>query len=72
MDVKAAFADPAMLNRSFASKLGADALGMDNAAVVVAIQAVAMADFETSMTSHADHRVWRDVDSAKPPAPSWA
>jgi motility quorum-sensing regulator/GCU-specific mRNA interferase toxin len=34
---------------------------MDDAAVVATIQALAMADFEKSMTSHADHRVWQDV-----------
>jgi motility quorum-sensing regulator/GCU-specific mRNA interferase toxin len=60
-DVKAAFADPATLNRSFVSKQGADALEMDSAAVVATIQALAMADFEKSMTSLADHRVWQDV-----------
>ena len=60
-DVKAAFADPAALNRSFVSKRGADALGMDDAAVVATIQALAAADFEKSMTSYADHRVWQDV-----------
>ena len=60
-EVKAAFADPATLNRSFVSKQGADALGMDDAAVVATIQALTMADFEKSMTSVADHRVWQDV-----------
>ncbi len=60
-DVKAAFADPAALNRSFVSKQGADALGMDDTAVVATIQAMVMADFEKSMTSLADHRVWQDL-----------
>ncbi len=60
-DVKAAFADPAILNRSFVAKQGADAAGMDTAAVVATIQALALKDFEKSMTSHADHRVWQDV-----------
>jgi motility quorum-sensing regulator/GCU-specific mRNA interferase toxin len=60
-DVKAAFADPATLNRSYVSKQGADALGIDDAAVVATIQALVVADFEKSMTSHADHRVWQDV-----------
>ena len=60
-DIKAAFADPATLNRSFVSKQGADALGMDDGAVVVTMQALAAADFEKSMTSYADHRVWQDV-----------
>ena len=61
VDVKTAFTDPATLNRSFVSKQGADALGMDDAAVVATIQSLAAADFEKSMTSHADHRVWQDV-----------
>jgi len=60
-NVKAAFSDPATLNRSFVSKQGADALGMDDVAVVTVIQALAAADFEKSMTSYADHRIWQDV-----------
>ncbi len=60
-DIKAAFADPATLNRSFVSKQGADELKMDDEAVVAVIQALTSADFEKSMTSHADHRVWQDV-----------
>ena len=60
-DIKAAFADPATLNRSFVSKQGADALGMDDVAVVATMQALAAVDFEKSMTSYADHRVWQDV-----------
>ncbi len=64
-DIKAAFADPATLNRSFVSKQGADALGVDDAAVVAVMQALAAADFEKSMTSHADHRVWQDVYKPK-------
>ena len=60
-DIKAAFADPATLNRSFVPKRGADDLGMDDAAVVAVMQALAAADFEKSMTSLADPRVWQDV-----------
>ena len=60
-DIKAAFADPATLNRSFVSKQGADALGMNDISVVATIQALAAVDFEKSMTSYADHRVWQDV-----------
>src|ERR1700686_2089791 len=37
-DIKAAFADPATLNRSWATKQGADHLGMDDQAVVNVIQ----------------------------------
>jgi motility quorum-sensing regulator/GCU-specific mRNA interferase toxin len=58
---KAAFADPAKLNRSVVSKQGADELGMDDEAVVTVIQGLVYADFDKSMTSMADHRVWQDV-----------
>ena len=34
---------------------------MDDAAVVATILALGMADFEKSMTSHADPQVWQDV-----------
>ena len=64
-DIKAAFADPATLNRSFVSKQGADALKVDDAAVVAIMQALTAADFEKSMTSYADHRVWQDVYKPK-------
>jgi len=64
-DIKAAFADPAKLNRSFASRQGADDLGMDDGAVVDAIQALSMADFDKSMTSYADPKVWQDVYKPK-------
>ncbi len=60
-DIKAAFADRAHLNRSFVSKQGADDLGMDDAEVVAAIQALTLADFEKSMTSMANSKIWQDV-----------
>lgn len=59
--IKAAFADPSKLNRSFVSKQGANDLGMDDAVVVGVIQGLSRADFEKSMTSHADHKIWQDV-----------
>lgn len=59
--IKAAFVDISSLNRSFVSKQGADDLDMDDAAVVAIIQGLNNADFEKSMTSIADHRVWQDV-----------
>ena len=59
--IKAAFAEPSSLNRSFVSKQGADDLDMDDDAVVAVIQGLSNADFEKSMTSLADHRVWQDV-----------
>lgn len=59
--IKAAFSDPAKLNRSYTSKQGADQLKMDDDAVVAVIQALEGADFEKSMTSHISSRVWQDV-----------
>jgi motility quorum-sensing regulator / GCU-specific mRNA interferase toxin len=59
--IKAAFAEPSSLNCSFVSKQGADDLHMDDAAVVAVIQGFSNSDFEKSMTSLADHRVWQDV-----------
>ena len=60
-DIKAAFADPSRINRSFVSRQGADELDMDDAAVIEIIQALTLADFEKSMTSIADHKIWQDV-----------
>jgi hypothetical protein len=60
-DLKAAFADPATLNRSFVSKQGADDLGMDDAAVVAAIQALVASDFDKSMTPYANAQIWQDI-----------
>jgi len=60
-NIKSAFADPKTLNRTFTAKPGADALGMDDDAVVAVIQGLSLRDFDKSMTSIADHRVWQDV-----------
>lgn len=59
--IKATFSDPGKLNRSFVSKRGADDLDMDDAAVVGVIQALDKSNFEKSMTSNADSRIWQDV-----------
>jgi motility quorum-sensing regulator / GCU-specific mRNA interferase toxin len=59
--IKATFADAASLNRTFVSKQGADELDMDDYAVVAVIQGLSPRDFDKSMTSLADHRVWQDV-----------
>jgi len=40
---------------------------MGDGAVVATIQALAAADFEKSMTSYADHRIWHDVYRPKSP-----
>jgi motility quorum-sensing regulator/GCU-specific mRNA interferase toxin len=34
---------------------------MDDSDVVAVIQALTLTDFEKSMTSKADHRIWQDV-----------
>jgi motility quorum-sensing regulator / GCU-specific mRNA interferase toxin len=60
-NIKRAFADPKTLNRTFTAKQGADALEMDDDAVVAVIQGLSPRDFDKSMTSIADHRVWQDV-----------
>jgi motility quorum-sensing regulator/GCU-specific mRNA interferase toxin len=59
--IKAAFADAASLNRTYSSKQGADDLDMDDVAVVAVIQGLSGSDFDKSMTSMADHRIWQDV-----------
>jgi len=59
--IKAAFSSPLTLNRTYASRQGADDLGMTDDEVVAVIQALASTDFEKSMTAYADHRVWQDV-----------
>jgi motility quorum-sensing regulator / GCU-specific mRNA interferase toxin len=59
--IKAAFADPARLNRTGVSKLGADDLGLNDDQVVAVIQALQQGDFDKSMTSNVDHKVWQDV-----------
>lgn len=60
-DVHAAFDDPARLNRTLTATEGAEDLGLDEAAVVAVIRGLSMADFDKSMTSSRDHRVWQDV-----------
>ena len=58
-EIKVVFQQAARLNRTFSSRQGADALDMDDDDVVAVIQALKAADFDKSMTSHVDHRVWQ-------------
>jgi len=60
-DIKAEFADSGRLNRTSTSQQGADDLGMDEDEVVAVIQALTFADFDKSMTSITNHKVWQDV-----------
>jgi motility quorum-sensing regulator / GCU-specific mRNA interferase toxin len=59
--IKGAFADITKINRTYSSKQGADELDMDDTDVVEVIQSLKKADFEKSMTSLADHKLWQDV-----------
>ena len=59
--IKAAFAEAAHLNQTYSSKQGADDLDMDDLAVVAVIHGLSGSDFDKSMTSIADHRIWQDV-----------
>jgi motility quorum-sensing regulator/GCU-specific mRNA interferase toxin len=47
------------------SRQGADELDMDDSEVVAIIQALTREDFEKSMTSMADHKIWQDVYKPK-------
>lgn len=64
-DIKAAFGDPAMLNRTMSSKAGAAALKMSDGDVVSIVQGLSHTDFDKAMTSYADHTVWQDVYKPK-------
>jgi motility quorum-sensing regulator / GCU-specific mRNA interferase toxin len=59
--VKNAFADPKRINRTYSAKQGAETLGMDDDAVIGVIQGLSSSDFDKSMTSIVNHRVWQDV-----------
>ena len=60
-EIKGAFQQANRLNRTFSSRQGADALDMGDEEVVSVIQGLKVADFDKSMTSNVDHRVWQDV-----------
>ena len=64
-DVKAAFTDPAALNRTCRSRQDAAALGLSDSDIVAVVQGRSLADFDKSMTSHVDQTVWQDVYKPK-------
>ena len=49
------------IRSTFSALSGAAALGLDFAGMVSVIVALTSRDFYKSMTSHADHKIWRDV-----------
>jgi motility quorum-sensing regulator/GCU-specific mRNA interferase toxin len=59
--IKAAFANPARLNRTLSAAEGAEDLGMEEQAVVDVIAALTPADFEKSIRSNVDRATWQDV-----------
>ena len=59
--IKTAFADPARLNRTMSAAEGAEALGMDEEAVVKAIAGLRPEDFDKSMPSDLDPATRQDV-----------
>lgn len=61
MDIKAAFADAAHINRTMTATEGGEDLGMDEQAVVDVIQALTAADFDKSMQDERDPAVRQDV-----------
>ena len=59
--IKAAFADPARLNRTMSAAEGAEALGMNEEAVVDVIARLSAQDFDKSMRSDLDPAIRQDV-----------
>jgi motility quorum-sensing regulator / GCU-specific mRNA interferase toxin len=41
--------------------IGAEMLGLDEAAIVAVVRSLTRQDFYKSMTTYADHRIWQDV-----------
>ena len=60
-EVKAAFGDAARLNRTMSAAEGADALEMDEYAVVDVIAGLTARDFDKSMPSEINAAIWQDV-----------
>ncbi|MFA5683515.1 MAG: type II toxin-antitoxin system MqsR family toxin [Lysobacteraceae bacterium] len=50
-----------------APRVGALALGLDEAAALKVIVGLRRSDLHKSMTNHADHRLWQDVYRASTP-----
>jgi motility quorum-sensing regulator / GCU-specific mRNA interferase toxin len=59
--VKAAFANPARLNRTMAAAVGAEELGMDEQAIVDVIAGLRSRDFDKSMPSNINPTIRQDV-----------
>jgi len=59
--IKAAFSEPARINRTMTAANGAEDMDMDEQAVVDVIASLSSRDFDKSMPSDPDPAVWQDV-----------
>ena len=59
--IKAAFSDPARLNRTMTAASGAEDLGMDEQAVIDVIAGLTRRDFDKSMPSGVNPAILQDV-----------
>lgn len=59
--IKSTFSSAKSLHATGAAVRSAAALGFGSAEIVKVIQSIDRRDFQKSMTSYADHRVWQDV-----------
>lgn len=59
--IKSTFSSVKSLNATGSAIRSAAALGFGRVEIVDVIQSIERRDFQKSMTSHADHRVWQDV-----------
>ena len=53
--------DDGRVRSTFSALAGGAALGLDFVGIWAVVRALSAKDFYTSMTTHADHRVWQDV-----------
>jgi len=59
--IKSTFSAAKSLNATGSAIRSAAALGFSSTEIVDVIQTIERSDFQKSMTSYADHRVWQDV-----------
>jgi len=59
--IKSTFSSARDLNATGSAIRSAAELGFGSAEIVEVIQSIDRRDFQKSMTSYADHRVWQDV-----------
>ena len=59
--IKSTFSTAKSLNATGSAIRSAAALGFGSADIVRVIETIDRPDFQKSMTSYADHRVWQDV-----------